>query len=60
MHPDYKIYVRYDKATSVAELQARASEFEEIEWQRRGVRQNDRTDIPKASATAAYSKKECC
>ncbi|KMQ85100.1 hypothetical protein RF55_16555 [Lasius niger] len=60
MHPDYKVYVRYDEATSVAELQARAAEYEEIERQRRDVRKSDRTDTPKASVAATYNREECC
>ncbi|KMQ92284.1 hypothetical protein RF55_7755 [Lasius niger] len=60
MHPDYKIYVRYDEATSVAELQARANEYEEIERQRRDARKTDHAETPKATVAAVYNKEECC
>lgn len=59
MHPEYKIYVRYDEATSVAELQSRAAEYEEIEQQRREIRKADRPDTTKATVAAAYNRGEC-
>ncbi|KMQ88444.1 reverse ribonuclease integrase, partial [Lasius niger] len=46
MHPEYKIYVRYDDATSLAELQARAAEFEDIEQQRQDLKKTDRATAP--------------
>ncbi|KMQ87652.1 reverse ribonuclease integrase [Lasius niger] len=59
MSPDYKLYVRYDDATSVSELQARAAVFEHIEKQRRDhLKATQKTD-DKLAVAAAYNKKEC-
>ncbi|KMQ85218.1 reverse ribonuclease integrase, partial [Lasius niger] len=60
MNPEYKLYVRYDEAASLAELQARASEYEEIEQQRRDTRKADRTDAARPAVAAAYNRTECC
>src|SRR5580765_698490 len=60
MNPEYKLYVRYDEAASIAELQARASEYEEIEQQRRDTRKVDRTDTVKPTVATAYSRTDCC
>ncbi|KMQ90702.1 cellular nucleic acid binding protein [Lasius niger] len=60
MQPDYKIYVRYDKAASLAELQARVSEYEDIERQRQKIRKAARTDNTQTTVAAAYNKQECC
>ena len=60
MNPEYKLYVRYDEAASLAELQARASEYEEIEQQRRDTRKADRPDAARPAVAAAYNRTECC
>ena len=60
MQPEYKIYVRYDEAASLAELQARASEYEDIERQRQEVRKAARTDNTPPTVATAYNKQECC
>ncbi|KMQ88438.1 reverse ribonuclease integrase, partial [Lasius niger] len=56
MHPEYKIYVRYDDATNLAELQARAAEFEDIEQQRQDLKKTDRATTPTTTVatTATY------
>ncbi|KMQ86825.1 reverse ribonuclease integrase [Lasius niger] len=59
MSPDYKMYVRYDDATSISELQARAADFEHIEKQRRDhLKATQKTD-DKPAVAAAYNKEEC-
>ncbi|KMQ83460.1 hypothetical protein RF55_19996, partial [Lasius niger] len=60
MQPEYKIYVRYDEAASLAELQARASEYEDIERQRQETRKAARADTAQPTVAAAYNKQECC
>ncbi|KMQ84833.1 hypothetical protein RF55_17040 [Lasius niger] len=60
MSPEYKFYVRYDDATSVAELQARAADYEEIESQRREHARAARKAEEKPAVAAAYNKEECC
>jgi len=60
MHPEYKIYVRYDDATSLAELQTRATEFEDIEQQRRDCRKTERAPTTTATVAGTYNRAECC
>jgi len=58
MHPDYKTYVRIDDVPSIAELQARAREYEDIEREKQDARKREKTAAAPIVA-AAYNKTEC-
>jgi len=57
MHPEYKAYVRVDDVRSIAELQSRAKEFEDIEREKRELKKRER---PTPAVAATYNKRECC
>jgi len=59
MHPDYKTYVRIDEVQSIAELQAQAREYEDIEREKQAARKQEKTTTAPTVA-AAYNKTECC
>ena len=58
MHPEYKIYVRIDDVHNVAELQMRATEFEDIESQRVHARKSEKSEKP--AVAAAYNRADHC
>jgi len=57
MHSEYKTYVRVDDVRSIAELQSRAKEFEDIEREKREIKKREK---PTPTVAAAYNKHECC
>lgn len=57
MHPEYKTYVRVDEVHSIAELQLRAKEYEDIEREKRELKKHEK---PTPTVAAVYNKYECC
>lgn len=60
MHPDYKLYVRLDDLNGIADLGARATEYEAIERERRDRKKERTTDASSAVAAIGYNCAECC
>ena len=59
MHPDYKLYIRISDVTSINDLQARASEYKDIERERRELRKFDKT-TEKPAIVVAYTREDHC
>lgn len=58
MHPAYKHYIRIDDVRNMAELQARATEYEDIIQEQKEALKREK---PATSAViTAYNRKECC
>ena len=60
MNPEYKVYVRIDDICSIAELQERAAEFEDIERQRKDLRKAEKMISEKPNVASMYNRTECC
>ncbi|EFN68938.1 hypothetical protein EAG_02677, partial [Camponotus floridanus] len=58
MNPAYKHYVRIDDVRSIAELQARASEYEDILTEQKEAAKQEKQAV--AAVATIYNKKECC
>ncbi|KMQ92331.1 hypothetical protein RF55_7699 [Lasius niger] len=59
MDPDYRLYIRLHKVTSVHELSAHASEYEEINRQRH-QREEKKTATGPTVAATEYNRNDCC
>jgi len=59
MHPEYKFYIRSSDFGSIAELQARAREHEDLVKERQEAVKREKAET-KPAVAAAYCKTECC
>ncbi|EFN61340.1 hypothetical protein EAG_05073, partial [Camponotus floridanus] len=59
MHPEYKFYIRSADFGSIADLQARACEHENLVKERQGAVKREKAEV-KPAVAAAYNKTECC
>lgn len=58
MHPTYKHYIRIDDIRNMAELQARATEYEDIIQEQKEALKREKPAI--SAVVTAYNMKECC
>lgn len=60
MRPEIKRLITYDEAGVVDDLQARATELEEIDEQCAAEQTHRRPEASKSIVAAAYNREECC
>jgi len=60
MSPDYQLYIRPNEATSIAELSAKALQYEKVEKLRKEQQKTTKREAGPAVAAATYNRDDCC